>query len=459
MRRRFSLLAGLAAVAIAATACSSSSSPITSSSSSTGSGSPPAASNGNPGAPVTITLESYMPTFGPVGVTTLNGLVNGFEAANPNIKVKIIADTSGASSSNTANYQREAAAGTLPDVGQVVFDGTRFAVSSLGAQNLDSVEGKNGVQSLFGGSYPYAEPVTKLAVVNGGTYGIPWTLSTPVLFYNPQLFKQAGLNPADPPATWAEVDKDAQAIKAKTSASGINVGCIGVATSGNDWCLQGILGSDGGSVISANGASTTFDSPQDIAAVTTLQGLAKDGSMVDLTSTQMTQEFAAGKLAMAVNTSALQGGLLTAIGSRFTLMDAPMPGFPGHMVTPTNSGSALMIFTKDTAKQRAAWKLMAWLTDPESETTITEKIGYPPLRTSLAAASAYLKPFADAHPLIAANIAQLQRVSPWESYPGPNFLQIETLLIDAVSKAIFQGASAPQSLTAAQSQASGLVQG
>jgi multiple sugar transport system substrate-binding protein len=47
--------------------------------------------------------------------------------------------------------------------------------------------------------------VTRLGVVNGDIYGIPWTLSTPVLFYNTDLFKAAGLNPQSPPTTWSQV--------------------------------------------------------------------------------------------------------------------------------------------------------------------------------------------------------------------------------------------------------------
>jgi multiple sugar transport system substrate-binding protein len=126
-------------------------------------------------------------------------------------------------------------------------------------------------------------------------------------------------------------------------------------------------------------------------------------------------------------------------------------------VTPTNSGSTLMVFTKDKTNQQAAWKLIQFLTSDQSETTITEKIGYPPLRTSLVDDAAFLKPYADSKPLIAVNLDQLGRLVPWQSYPGSNFLQIETLLGDAVNKAIFQGANAAQSLKSAQSQASGLV--
>jgi multiple sugar transport system substrate-binding protein len=245
---------------------------------------------------------------------------------------------------------------------------------------------------------------------------------------------------------------------AKTHAAGITTGCIGQGVSGNDWCLQAILASNGGSVLSQNGQSTTFNSAADISALTTMRGLAADGSMVDLTTAQAVQEFSAGKLAMLINSSALQSTLLTGAGSSFTLKDAALPGFTGHAVAPVNSGSALVVFSKDPAKQKAAWKLIQWLTSPESETTITKDVGYPPLRTSLATSTGYLKPFADAHPLIAVNLGQLGHLVPWQAYPGPNFLQIETLIIDAASKAVFQGANVAQSLQGAQTQAAGLMQ-
>lgn len=449
MRKRFMLSAAvLATTALLGAACSSGHSD---------SGSNDGAGQGSGSDPVTISLESYMPSLGAAGVATLNGLVKSFEAAHPTIHVKIVSDATGSTSSLSAAYQREAATGSLPDVGQVIFDTLRFAVRSLGAQDLDKTYGTGAVQAEFGGQYPYAPAVSKLAVVDRHTYGIPWTLSTPVLFYNPELFQKAGLDPSKAPSTWDEVVQDSAAIKSKTGAAAINIGCFGESASGSDWCLQAILASNGGSVLSDDGTHTTFDSPQNIAAVTTMRQLAAGGGMVDLTSAQAVQEFATGKLAMILNSSALQTSLLTASSKSFAMKDGPMPGFAGHPATPTNSGSTLMVFTKDKAKQQAAWKLIQFLTSPQSETTITEKIGYPPLRTSLVNDPSYLKPFADKEPLIAANIGQLNKLIPWQSYPGSNFLQIETLLGDAVSKAVFQGKDVAQTLKGAQSQASGLV--
>ena len=40
---------------------------------------------------------------------------------------------------------------------------------------------------------------------NGRVFGLPWLVSTRVLFYNRQLLRQAGLDPEKPPQTWAEL--------------------------------------------------------------------------------------------------------------------------------------------------------------------------------------------------------------------------------------------------------------
>lgn len=406
---------------------------------------------------VDISFESYMPTLGQSATATLNGLVKDFETANPTIHVTTIPDANSSTSALSAAYQRKAATNSLPDVGQVIFDTLRFAVQRLQAQNLDAMVGADAVRAELGGAYPYAPAVSKLAVVDGHTFGVPWTLSTPVLFYNPTLLRRAGLDPARPPATWADVADAAAQIKAKTNATPINVGCVGTGATGSDWCLQAILSSAGGSVVDSSGDRTTFDKPANVTAVRTLQKLAKNGSMVDLTIAQAVQEFATGKLAMILNTSALQGSLLSAAGSSFDVKGGPLPGFGDRPATPTNSGSTLMVFTKDKAKQQAAWKLIQFLTNPRSETTITTKVGYPPLRPALVAQPRYLKPFATQHPLLGVNVAQFDRLVPWQSYPGPNFLQIETLLSDAVTKAIFQGADPATTLGKAQGQANGLV--
>jgi multiple sugar transport system substrate-binding protein len=49
-------------------------------------------------------------------------------------------------------------------------------------------------------------------VYNGQTYGIPQETDVRVLFYNKNLFEQAGLDPNQPPKTWADVEKYAEKL-------------------------------------------------------------------------------------------------------------------------------------------------------------------------------------------------------------------------------------------------------
>ena len=46
-----------------------------------------------------------------------------------------------------------------------------------------------------------APKALKLGVLDGKTYALPYTISTPILFYNADLFKAAGLDPQRPPQT------------------------------------------------------------------------------------------------------------------------------------------------------------------------------------------------------------------------------------------------------------------
>jgi multiple sugar transport system substrate-binding protein len=124
---------------------------------------------------------------------------------------------------------------------------------------------------------------------------------------------------------------------------------------------------------------------------------------------------------------------------------------------PTNSGSALTILSKDSLKQRASWELIQYLTSPSSYTQITKNVGYAPLRTTLVNDKNGLYGWKAAQTLVQTNLDQLERLVPWQGYPGPNFQQIETLLVNAVESATFEGGDPASVLAQAQKQATTLL--
>lgn len=405
---------------------------------------------------VSLTFESYILSEGAGPSAALGQLISQFEARHPNIHVTAQPPSGGVTSA-VASVQKEAAVGQTPDVAQETFDGLNFLVHGLDAVNLTKAVGRAGIDATLGGADPMIPAVRTLGNLDGSTYGIPWTLSTPMVFYNADLFDRAGLDPSTPPTTWAQVLTDAEKIKSATGADGLSNGCAGTQASGYDWCLQAILDSNGGGTANASGTKVTFDSSANVAALEEMQALSRAGVMPNLTETQSITEFAQGKLAMILNSSALMAVLLNSAADHFTVDAAKLPAFGAKASVPTNSGSALFIFSKDRTKQRAAWELVQYLTSPAAETVITKQIGYPPLRPALLTDAAYLGSWAHSATLLAPNMAQLQHIKPWLSYSGASYLQVETLLMNAVSNIIWQGANPKSALSQAQSQAKGLL--
>lgn len=414
-----------------------------------------------PNQQVSIVLESY--NFGLAGAwtDTFNELIGKFQQAHPNIKV--IAQKPQGSNPNpahdaTSSVQAETAAGNPPDVAQLGFGDLDFGIRQLGAKPLDDLVGKNAVQENFNGQHPYAPAVRTLGDFNGKTYGVPFVLSTPVLYYNATLFQQAGLDPANPPKSWDEVQQDAEKIKQVTGKDGAYTDCL--TRSAGDWCFQSLVRSNGGQVVSNDRTKLTFAEQPVVQAVQTQQNLVNAGAMPKLSQLQAVNQFTRGDMGMFLESSSQQGTFQKgARGGNWDLRASTMPSFGGQPTAPTNSGAALFVFSKDPAKQRAAWELIQFLTSPQAYNLITSKIGYLPLRLDLLNDPNGLQSWAAQNPMIKPNVDQLSHVQPWEAFPGNNYQQIRDEMMDAVEKSVFQGANPQATLTAAQQQASTQLQG
>jgi multiple sugar transport system substrate-binding protein len=414
------------------------------------------------GQKVSLTFESYNLAQPGPWTDTFNALIKDFEAKYPNITVTAqkpqVSTQSGFGSASTQSIQTEVAAGNGPDVGQLTFGDLAYAAKALGAQPLDDVVGKAAVQANFGGTHPFAASARTLGDVGGKTYGVPFVFSTPVLYYNASLFQAAGLDPSKPPTTWAEFKTDALAIKAKTGKDGGYLDCL-TKVSG-DWCYQALVASNGGSVISSDSSKLTFADAPAVGAVNMAADLVTSGASPKLTQAQAFPEFTRGDMGMILESSSVQSQFIKgAAGGNWTLKDAAMPSFDGKTVQPTNSGAALFMFSKDPAKQRAAWDLMQYLTSPQAYTMIAEDIGYLPLRTGLVNDPSGLQSWAKQNgKLLQVNLDQLANIKqPWVAFPGNDYKQIQDDMMNAVQSVVFNNANPTSTLTAAQKAATALL--
>ncbi|MCR2803531.1 ABC transporter substrate-binding protein [Paenibacillus soyae] len=376
-------------------------------------------------------------------------LIKEFEEAHPNIKIDAIPIPS---TDINAKVQADIVAGSAPDVAQLTFDGLDFAVNNFGAKPLEDIVPADEFQSNFEGFSPNG---MKLGQLNGKTYGLPFTFSTPVLFYNAKLFEEAGLDPAAPPATWEQVKQYGLQIAEKTGQTGAHVG----GATGGDWIIQALIGSNGGGVLSEDRKTIKFGEPEAIGAIEMWQDLIKSGANSKLNDGEAIEAFTQGKIGMLLFTSALQSSFLAASeAGGWELKTAKMPAFGDKPTTPVNSGSALFILTDDKAKQQAAWEFLKFSTSERGYTIITSEIGYLPLRPAIVDDPNYLKDWVEANPLVKPNLEQLESLQPWVSYPGSNWKQIETILNDSVSKAIVSDGDVASIMKDAQERAQALIQ-
>jgi len=412
-----------------------------------------------PDQQVSIVFESY--NFGQAGAwtDTFNELIGKFQQAHPNIHVtaqKPQGNSPNPATDTVPSIQAQMAAGSPPDVAQLGFSDLDFTIHGLGAKPLDDLVGKDAVQANFDGAkYPYAPTARTLGDWDGKTYGVPFVFSTPVLYYNASLFTQAGLDPANPPKTWDDVQQASQAIKARTGKDGAYLDCL--TKSAKDWCFQALVRSNGGHVVSTDRKSLDFADAPAVEVVKMAQNMVNTGSTPKLTQQQGYEAFARGDIGMLLETSAIQAQFIKGAKDKWDLRATTMPTFGGKPAVATNSGASLFVFSQDPAKQRAAWELIRFLTSEDAYTTIASKIGYLPLRTGLLGDPNGLQPWAAKNPLITPNVQQLAHMEPWVSFPGNSYLQIRDGMMDAVEKAVYQGADPQTALTSARDAATSLM--
>ncbi|TFF23231.1 ABC transporter substrate-binding protein [Jiella endophytica] len=396
--------------------------------------------------PVTISFYDYNLASAGLGKEATEKLIAGFMKAHPLIKVDAIAAQS---NEILSRVQADLVAGDQPDLAQLVFRDLIYIARDLGAEALEDLAGEELAEHARG----MAPKGLDLGKVDGKTYGLAFTFSTPVLFINADLFRAAGLDPENPPRTWDEVRAAGKAIHEKTGKGGFFPGAYGPID--GTFVYQAIAMSNGGMVREGNKLTFADDGAAD--AVVMLREAMDEGSHARIDPASHMDTFQAGELGMFLFTSAVMSRFEKSTAGKFEMRLAKMPSFGDKPTAPTNSGSALFLLSKDPVKQRAAWELMKYLTSKEAYTIITSEIGYLPLRLDIIDDPKYLKGYVEAHPMLQPNLEQLQNLTPNVAFPGPNYRQVENMMKDAVVEAVFGHGDPRAVLKAAQDQAQPLM--
>ena len=402
---------------------------------------------GGAAAHAAVELNMYYPVAvgGPI-TKVIDDMIAEFEKANPGIKVKAVY----AGNYDDTRVKALAAVKANPPVQlSVLFSIDLFELMDQDAivpfdEVATSAEDKQWLSSF----YPSLMQNSK---AKGKIWGVPFQRSTIVMYHNKDAFKEAGLDPNKPPATWKEMAEVAQKLTKKDASGNVTRWGVQIPSTGYAyWMFQALFIQNGLELMNQDGDQTFFDKPEVVEALQYWRDLAAKHKVMPEGTVDwgtLRQKFLEGATAIMWHTT----GNLTAVrdGAKFDFGVSMLPASK-RRGSPTGGGN-FYIFKKATAEERqASLKFIKFMTSPELSARWSMATGY--VATSPAAyQTATLQKYVADFPAAAVARDQFQ-YSVAELAVHEN-ARVKKFLDDAI-QSVLTGAKAPkEALGAAQQQA------
>jgi multiple sugar transport system substrate-binding protein len=368
--------------------------------------------------PVTIVVASWS------GTNVTNGIIDAqlaaFNKAHPNIHA-VYRPIAG-------NYQTviqtELVAGDAPDIITINNGGQAPTFESLGAvvPLTKYINASHySLKDFFAGAIDMFK--------TGRTvYGIPRDQSPLALYYNPAMFKAAGIK--SPPTTWAQLYADAKKLtNAKKKIYGL------VQTPQEPRWAQ-LLYQAGGSVMNKTMTKMTLNTPAALKGFTYFVHLYRSGVAAQPSQVGATwggQALGMGRAAMTFEGAwAIPYLQDTYPKTKFAIVQLPKgPVNNDTLDFPTAWG-----ITKDSKHQQLAWEVIKYLTGV-GEARWVEQGGLVTVRKSL-----INMPYYKQHPIYKNILAALPKGIPW-TFPN-GFNQYSTVTLNNVSLEAVDGKITPK---------------
>jgi multiple sugar transport system substrate-binding protein len=369
-------------------------------------------------APVELSVAYSIPVL---FKDLMENVAREFGAKHPHIKVTLRAPEDGYEQIMQRNL-RDAITNTLPDVAFHGLNRQRTLAERNIPINLKPFMDADPQTRELG----FSPSLLSLGQVDGQQTGIGFSLSTPILYYNLQHVKEAGGDPDKLPTAWDDVIKLAASMHdpAKNRS-----GMFFDWTITGNWSWQGLVFSHGGSMLSADESKVAFSEQPGQRAIGVLRRFVDDGKMPDIRPETMFQDFFAGRMGISMQSTAQLGRYNREIGGRFPLACARYPLSSPDARLPAG-GNVAMMFTKDAAKQKAAWEFIKFACGPVGGTMMVKATGYMPASTIPATRKDMLADFYAANPNHLISIRQQDVITGWYAFPGQNALRITDVIND-----------------------------
>lgn len=218
----------------------------------------------------------------------------------------------------------------------------------------------------------------------GNHYGVPFARSTPLFYYNKDLYEAAGITEA--PSNWDEVAANARTLVENDSSGLIGFG-FPEESEYPAWTMANLVWSHGGAW-SNEWDLSALTSDETVEALTFGQDLVKEG-VASVLSGDPSTAFSAGAVAQVIASTGSLRGILDAADFEIGVAFLPAGPAADSGIVPTGGAGVAISAASSPEKQVAAAMLATFMTNAENTATFSAGTGYLPVRTNADMSSYY----------------------------------------------------------------------
>ena len=292
------------------------------------------------------------------------------------------------------------------------------------------------------------------ADVAGNLLSFPFNASTPILYYNKNLFRSAGLDPETAPKTWPEVGAAAKKLRASGAVCGFTTSWPSWINVENFSAFHNLAVSTKANGFDGLDAVLVFNNPEMVRHIAQLAEW-QAGKAFDYSGrgTSAEPRFQNGECGIFIGSSATRADIKA--NSKFEVGYGMLPYWPGVKGAPQNSiiGGATLWVLRDRprAEYKGVAKFFGYLSKPEVQAAWHQNTGYLPI-TRAAFDFTRAQGFYDRNPGTAISIEQITLKPPTENSRGirlGSFALIRGVIDEELEQAFAGKKSAQEALDSA----------
>ncbi len=304
---------------------------------------------------------SFWHAMSGAGQETLDSIVEDFNNSQDKYTVK--AEFQGSYEESLTKLRSVGGTENAPAITQVFEVGTKYMIESGFIEPIQSFIDKDNYDIS-----QLEKNILNYYTVDDKLYSMPFNSSTPVMLYNKDAFKEAGLDPENPPQTFEEVKAAAEKLTKKDERFGFSMLTYG-------WFFEQLVATQGGLYVNeengraGDATKAVFNGKEGLRVFKFLDDMNKAGTFGNYGTNwdDIRAAFQTGKVAMYLDSSA---GVANAINnSSFDVGVAFIPHPEEVERQGVAIGGASLWMSKGISKdkQEAAWEFMKYLATPESQ--------------------------------------------------------------------------------------------